>query len=246
MLQDLGGRRRIDVAKAVLRDLVNQRLPAGTPVALRVLGTRAQPCQTELAVPLGPLDPQAITELVDPIAVDQRADTPIGAALRAVADDLAGTTGSRIVLLITDSEEVWPHRDLCGLDPSRAVRELGRRGIDAHLNIVGLAVKNKRARSQMVRWARLGAGSYFDARNPEQLNRAVATAASAPFQVFDVTGAQVASGTVNGAPIELPPGTYRVVVLTEPEVVFEAVVLDSNGNVALTLPVRTIEEEVAP
>jgi hypothetical protein len=33
-------------------------------------------------------------------------------------------------------------------------------------------------------------------------------------------------------------------VLTEPEVVFEAVVLDSGGNVALTLPVRTIEEEV--
>jgi hypothetical protein len=243
MLKDLGGRRRIDVAKEVLRDLVHQRLPAGTPVALRVLGSRAQPCRTQLAVPLGPLDPDTITDLVDPITVDQRADTPIGAALRAVADDLAGATGSRIVLLITDSEETWPHRDLCGLDPGKAVRELRREGIDAHLNIVGLAVRNRRARSQMVRWARIGAGSYFDARNPEQLNRAVATAASAPFQVFDVAGAQAASGTVNGAPIELPPGTYRVVVLTEPEVVFEAVVLDSGGNVSLTLPVRTIEEE---
>ena len=47
----------------------------------------------------------------------------------------------------------------------------------------------------------------------EQLDEAIRAAVSAPYQVFDQAGELVGSGTVGGAAVKLPPGTYRVVVL---------------------------------
>ena len=95
----------IDLAKDVLADMVTNRLPAGAPVAVRVLGDQNDVCGTRLVVPLGPLDPPTVVSRVNAIDVVQEADTPLGQALRAVPDDLAGSTGTRIVLLITDSED---------------------------------------------------------------------------------------------------------------------------------------------
>ena len=89
------GERRIDAAKAVLTQLVHDGLPSGAPVALRILGSRDEPCGTRLAISLAPLDPDAMTELVDGIRVDQQADTPLGAAIAAVEEDLAGSTGTK-------------------------------------------------------------------------------------------------------------------------------------------------------
>ena len=68
------------------------------------------------------------------------------------------------------------------------------------INIVGMAVSDdKSARKQMSRWAKLGGGAYFDARNPKQLGDAIRAAVSAPFEVFDAAGVSVARGTVGGA-----------------------------------------------
>ena len=53
----------------------------------------------------------------------------------------------------------------------------------------------------------------------KQLGDAIRAAVSAPFEVFDASGASVATGTVGGAAVKLPPGTYRVVVLSDPEVI---------------------------
>jgi hypothetical protein len=237
MLKRTDGRRRIDIAKDVLRELVTDRLPAGLPVALRVLGSREDRCGTRLAVPLGPLDPEQVIGLVDPIRVVQEADTPLGAAIAAVPGDLADATGTRILLVITDSEEVWPHRDLCGRDPARSIRALRGEGIDARVHIVGFGITDRKARAQLRRWARLGGGSWFDARDPEQLADAVRRAVSAPFMVYDAAGEVVARGTVGTEPVEVPPGTYRVVVLTDPQMVYEGVVVEVGGSVTITLPI---------
>ena len=113
MLKQIKGKRRIDLAKSVLADVVNNRLPAGAPVAVRVLGDAADVCGTNLIVPLGPLDATAVEGKVNGIDVVQAADTPLGQALRSVPDDLAGSTGTKIVLLITDSEEIWPDTATC-------------------------------------------------------------------------------------------------------------------------------------
>jgi len=45
----------------------------------------------------------------------------------------------------------------------------------------------------------------------------------------------VASGTVDGGSVRLPPGTYRIVVLTDPETVYEEVVVEPEGKITLTL-----------
>ncbi len=236
MLDRFGGKSRIESAKAVLDDLVTGQLPAGAPVAVRVLGSRDEPCGTRVAVPFGPLDASVVTDLVDRLRVDRAADTPIGQAFDAVPEDLATATGARIVLLITDSKEIWPHRDLCGQDPLDAIRDLQRQGIDARINIVGMAVDDRRARRQMARWAKVGGGAYFDARDRRQLDDAIRQAVSAPYQVFDQAGKLAGNGTVGGKPINLPPGTYRVVVLSEPPATYPGIVVETGGSVTVTLP----------
>ena len=64
MLERIRGERRIDIAKRVLTDLVTRDLPPGIPVALRVFADKAKSCDTELAVPLGPLDPAAMAAVI--------------------------------------------------------------------------------------------------------------------------------------------------------------------------------------
>ena len=244
MLDKFGGKSRIDSARQVLGDLVTEQLPAGAPVAVRVLGSKSDICGTRLLAPLGPLDADQVIGLVGQVKVDRAADTAIGAAFDSVSADLAGATGTRIVLLITDSKEVWPHKDLCGRNPQDAIRDLKKLGIDARINIVGMAVSDRTARRQMAKWAKLGGGAYFDARDRQQLDEAIRTAVSAPFQVFDQAGELVANGTVGGAEVKLPPGTYRVVVLSEPPVTYEGIVVESEGSVTVTLPVVRDETEL--
>ena len=117
-----GDTRRIDAAKKVLDDLLRSGLPKGAPVALRVLGSRTDVCGTDLVVPLGPLDPASMTQLVDGINVVQQTDTPIAAAINAVPATSSPSTGTKTLVLITDSQEIWPNRDLCGKDPAVAIR----------------------------------------------------------------------------------------------------------------------------
>ncbi len=246
MLKAIKGQPRIVLAKRVLTDLVTNQLPAGAPLAVRVLGDADDVCGTNLVAPLAPLDAASVVARVEAVDVVQEADTPLGQALRAVPDDLAGSTGTRIVLLITDSEEVWPHPDLCGEDPAAAIRDLRRRGIDARLNIVGLQVDAKKATQQLRRWARLGNGSFFAARDAEQLGRSIRTAVSAPFRILDAAGNEVASGTVGGTGVPVPPGTYAVVVLTDPVARFDAIEVGPGDSETLQLPDPTPPPSLEP
>jgi hypothetical protein len=214
-------------------------------MALRVFGDRSEPCGTRLAVPFGPLDPRTVSELVAGIGVVQEADTPIGDALLRSPNDLRGSSGSRIVLLITDSEETWPHRDLCGQDPADAIRKIRRAGITS-VSIIGLAVKDRKATQTMRKWARAGNGTYFSARDLGQLARAVRSAVSAPFAVYDTSGGLMAEGVVNAAPVSLAPGSYRVVVSSDPEVTFDAIAVTSRETVTVTMPSAEEPPDPAP
>ncbi|MGN6486340.1 MAG: hypothetical protein ACTHLT_00790, partial [Devosia sp.] len=119
MLQHLGSRRRIEVARTVLKELVTRTLPPGAPLALRVFGTdQPDSCQTYLPVPLTPLDRGATADFIDGVTPVNLAKTPIAASLRAVADDLREATGPRVVVLVTDGEET------CGGDPRAEIEAL--------------------------------------------------------------------------------------------------------------------------
>lgn len=240
MLKRLGRQRRIDVARDVLTELVRSRLPAGSPVALRVFGDRAQPCATNLAVPLGPLEPAQVVRLVNDLRVDQETDTPIAAALSRVPDDLGDGAGTKIVLLITDGEET------CGGNPAAAIRDLRRRGIDARLNLVGLALSDPEQKARLRKWARAGQGAYFDANSTKGLAKAVQQAVQPPVRVLDAAGNEVATATVGGGRVSVPPGTYSVLVLTDPVRRFDAVEVRPGKGVVLELTAEAVPTDGEP
>ena len=226
----LGDRSRIDVAKEVLTGLVSDDLPAGTLVALRRFPPRSDPCNSALETPLGPLEPASMAATIASFTAPRKAQTPLARAIAAVADDLDGVTGSRIVVVVSDGKES------CKGDPVAEVRRLQAQGVDVTLNVVGLAL-DRASRRGIARLADVGSGTYFAATDAESLGAALRAAVSAPVQVLDASGAVVAGGTVGGDPVTVSPGRYDLLVLTDPVVTFEDVHVPPQGDIVLTLPV---------
>ena len=227
MLQQLEGRRRIDIAKETLLDLTQNVLRPGMPVALRVFGhIEPDTCLQALEVPLQPLDPAVIGLTIAGIEARNLARTPIAESLRLVADDLAGVSGPKVVVLVTDGEET------CDGDPPATIRALREQGIDVRVNIVGFAIDDAGLRAQFEEWASLGGGRYFSADSAAELGSAVQEALVAPFQVLDAEGTVIAAGTVNDGPILVPAGAYVVEILSEPVRRYE-VTLDGGQSVVV-------------
>jgi hypothetical protein len=211
MLQRIDGVRRIQIARQVLLDAVRARLAPGTPVALRVFGHKEpNACRSDLELPLGPLEPAAAGAVIGRIEAQNLARTPIADALARVEGDLARAAGPRTVVLLTDGEET------CGGDPEAAIRALLDKGIDLRLNIVGFALNDEALEGQFEAWAELGGGRYFTAADAAGLSAALDDALRVPFTVYDHAGGQVAAGLVDGAPVVLPPGRYRVAIGSAP------------------------------
>jgi hypothetical protein len=229
MLQTLGDERRIDVAKHVLTDLVEETLPSGIPLALRVFGDEPDSCETDLAIDLAPLDRGAAVDSIAAIESVDGVKTPIGAALGRVAADLSGVDGPKIVVLVTDGEET------CGGNPQRAIRDLVNRGIDIRVNIVGFAVDDEGLKEQFEEWARIGGGRFFDAAGADDLGDAIAAALQPPFEVRDSAGAVIGSGVVDGDAVRVPPGTYTVEVRSDPPRGFPDVVVGNGEELVLSL-----------
>ena len=81
MLQRMGDRRRMDVARATLVDLVEKTLPPGTPFAFRAFGTREANCESDLLQKVQPLDRKRVGAMVRKLNATNMAKTPIGASL---------------------------------------------------------------------------------------------------------------------------------------------------------------------
>jgi hypothetical protein len=210
MLQTLGDERRIDAAKQVLTELVEETLPSGIPLALRVFGDEPDSCETDLAIDLAPLDGGAAVDRIAAIESVDGVKTPLAAALERVAADLSGVDGPKIVVLVTDGEET------CGGNPQRAIRELVNQGIDVRVNIVGFAVDDEGLKEQFEEWARIGGGRFFAAAGADELGEAIAAALQPPFEVRDTASAVIGSGVVDGDAVRVPPGTYAVEIRSDP------------------------------
>ena len=103
------------------------------------------------------------------------------------------------------------------------------------MNIVGLALVDADLKARMEGWAAITGGSFFDAQDPEGLSAGIAAALQAPFAVYDKAGEKVAAGVVGGPSLPLPPGTYRVEVLSDPPIVFDDVRIGPGEGVELTV-----------
>jgi hypothetical protein len=230
MLQTLQGRRRIDVARQVLIDLVTRTVPAGSPLALRVLGhRRAGGCDTELLVPLQPLNPAVLTQVLGSVRAKNLAKTPLAEALRLAAADLASVQGPKLLVLVTDGDET------CGGNPAAELETLAAQGLDLRVNIVGFALEDATLAQTFTRWAHLGGGRYFGAEDAEQLGRALELALRPAFEVLAPDGTRVATGQVDGEPVELPPGFYDVQVATQPPQSFSRIEVPADGIVDLRI-----------
>lgn len=229
MLKRLGKSRRIDIAKDTLTQLTQVMLPEGTPFALRVFGdTRPDSCETNLRIPLAPLDRAAAKNAIGAIKSVNLAKTAIGASLAQAASDLGGG-GQKLIILITDGEET------CDGDPLAEIEKLKEAGLDLRVSIVGFAIDDAALKDTFAEWANAGGGGYFDATNPEELAPAVARALLPSFEVVAADGAVVATGVAGGEAIAVPPGTYTIRVLSDPVKEYPGIVVESGGSVSVTL-----------
>jgi hypothetical protein len=231
MLQRIGGERRIDLAKQAVGTLVRDVLPASVGFSLRVFGHKeADSCRTDLEIPAAPLDRAAAAAKVASIQAMNLAKTPIGESLRLTAADLQSRPPPHLIILVTDGEET------CGGDAAAAIRELRSRGADVRVNIVGFAIDELMLQETFADWARLGNGKYFNAKDGRELAASLVESIEVPYAVLDARGTTVATGTVNGAPVAVEAGTYRVVAQTNPPRTIENVVVTMERETSAALP----------
>jgi hypothetical protein len=204
MLQKLGATRRIDIAKQTLTKLTSSTIPAGTPFAFRVFGREVDSCQTDLDVPLGPLNPSAVGQRIAALNAKNGAKTPIGASLAKVSEDLKSVKGEKLVVLITDGEET------CGGDPAAEIEKLRKAGVGTRVSIVGFALDDQKLAATFRRWSDLGAGTFFDAKDAAGLDQALAEALRPSFEVLDAQGQVIASGMVGGEAVPVVAGSHTV------------------------------------
>jgi len=229
MLQRMEGERRISIAKDMLTEAVREHIPAGTPVALRVFGHRKpNACESDLELPLGPLDPAAAAGVIAGVQAMNLAKTPIADSLAAVPGDIGGARNVTVVL-VTDGEET------CDGNPAAVIGQLKGQGIAVSLNIVGFAIDDAELAAQFRDWAALGGGRYFAADDPRGLQDALEGALALTYTVTDPGGNTVAEGAVGADPVTLDPGTYRVRVNSGSGKIFEAVVVEGGRDVTLTV-----------
>ncbi len=220
MLQRLDGKRRIEIAKTALDDLVRNTLPAGTSFALRVFGHReANSCRTDLEIGLAPINPNAAATKIRGIEAKNLAKTPIAASLLKVREDLAGHKGPATIVLVTDGEET------CDGDPKAAIEALKSAGFEVRVNIVGFAIDELQLKERFEEWARAGNGRYVEANDGEQLQKAMSTSLRVPYEVLQGDKV-VTTGVVNGDPVKLVSGTYRVRLLSSQQTDLGEVVIE--------------------
>lgn len=160
------GTPRIAAAKRAVGQVLSE--PAeGLDVGLRVYGHRTpntdreRGCaDTELVVPVGPVDPDDFRTALD--AIGASGYTPIAAALQAAVADLPAT-GDRTILLISDGI------DTCSPpDPCEVARGLAADGVDVTVETVGFQV-DASAQAVLRCIADATGGGYRDAADATEL-----------------------------------------------------------------------------
>lgn len=173
MQEEVGGERKIDVARRALIDFIGT-LPETANVSLRVYGhvgtsakfDRERSCaSSELVMPFQKLDRTTFSETIN--SFEPGGWTPVAGSLEKAREDFSAldpATNSNFVYLVSDGVET------CGGDPAAAASALAADDIKAEVNIVGFDVDPEAAR-QLERAARGGGGEYYDASNSTELDQ---------------------------------------------------------------------------
>lgn len=199
-----GGEAKIDIAKQVLIELIDG-LPEGGIFAVRTFGGE---CETELVAPATVASKRALREAV--LSIQPSGLTPIARALEETWLDVQSVAGRHLVLLISDGIET------CAGNPVRAAQELVGLGYDLMIHVVGFDVARFRgATEQLVQIAESSGGIYFGAESTEEFRRALGLDGSRiAYRVLDEGGQEVSRGILGDSGLQLPEGTYTIIIET--------------------------------
>ncbi|MFC2079019.1 VWA domain-containing protein [Candidatus Bipolaricaulota bacterium] len=224
MSEEIDGEVKMDVAKDVLIDLLNN-IPDGARVGIRQFGGN---CSTELLAPVGPIQRNLLRSEIQSIVADGA--TPIADALAQTRQDLSSISDPQLVLLISDGMET------CGGDPVQAAKDLIADGYNLNIHVVGFDIsRNIGARDQLIEIAQSTGGTYYDAENSGELRQALSLIAPFGYTVYDLEGNVVFSGTLGETGPQLPEGTYTVVLDTSPPITLTNVVVVDQQTTMITV-----------
>ncbi len=191
---DDSGTPLIDGAKDALREIVH-RLPPDANVGLRVYGHRtsnddpvAGCVDTELVVPVGPIDREALNAAID--SFDASGFTPIGLSLQEAASDLP-ESGARTIILVSDGVDTCAPPDPCDV-----AQQLATEGFVTQIHTVGFFLNDQAAANQLQCIADAGNGTFTSVDSIdhffEQLSGLVVGALEGPERIqLNVQGALV-------------------------------------------------------
>lgn len=229
---DPAGGTKMQAAKTALTGVV-ESLPSDTDVGLRVYGatepggkpTKAACADTQLAVPIGPLDKPALTKAIN--GFQAKGETPIAHSLTKAMDDLGGT-GQRNIILVSDGEES------CVPDPCPVVKDLVQDGIDLRIDTVGFGVKDT-AREQLQCIADAGGGTYYDAADAEELATSLNKLSTRALRDFTVEGTPITMTEDKADAPTITPGRYtdQITVSDKPRYAYVTRTPNSNVHVAI-------------
>jgi hypothetical protein len=228
----IGKETKITVARRVLTQIING-LPETMNVGLRVYGHRyptdayQQACQdTELLVPIGPVQKAKLVEMVNKIQTKGR--TPLVlSVLQAIKDFEKMPNGS--VVLVTDGIESC-NGDIKSISPA-----IKKSGLDLKVHIVGFDIKEKESREQLEGIAKSTEGMYLDAKDANGLLSALEQTLKIEYVVLDEKGEVKARGFVGGEAVKIPEGSYTLRIMLAPLPLETKVTIKSGESPIFTL-----------
>jgi len=196
---------------------------------------KAAACQdTELAVPVAPLDRELLLGTID--RLQPLGETPIGLSLQQAAADLPDGVPATVILVSDGEDECFP--DL-GPEPCAVTRDLVAQGVDLRLETIGLQVAPGGA-EQLRCMAEAGGGQFTSVADAGLLAEAIAAAQNRSLRTFQVRGEPVSGGPSLIDATPLTPGTYTDSIL-DGETLWFAVDVEEDGEVTARWTIRTAD-----
>lgn len=160
MWGQIEGKAKIEIAKEVLTDLVND-LPDQSDAGLVAYGHRSKgDCRdVEELVPLQPMDKKRLIAKIK--AISPKGKTPITLSIRKTAQKLKDVEEETTIILVSDGKET------CEQDPCALVKELKAAGIRFTMYVIGFDVTDEE-KDQLECMAKAGGGQYFTAKTAQE------------------------------------------------------------------------------
>ena len=167
MWGQIGGKAKIDIARDAVANMLGS-WPASQQLGLMAYGHRSKGNCADIEMLKAPaaLDKACFQRAVN--ALQPKGMTPISASVRMAAEQLKFSERKATVILVSDGEET------CHADPCALGQELEKLGVDFTAHVIGFDIeKGSKAHAQLQCLATSTGGKYLDARNAEDLNKAM-------------------------------------------------------------------------